>query len=405
MSENATTEENIDVDIQPRKSLFDDEDYPQKLDFLKSTEPSQPKQKVSHPLDDVSVPATNQRWSLTAGEDFSSTSAQPQRRKSDAFLHAPERSRVTSESEDPLSSSAKVEYAPKAPTKSESLTLKVSDESRIVNSITDAAKKKKTGSLYSVAINFSLWGTIGLGVKNLSNNFLVVSMLKRQNGQLGPGEAAGVRLGDIVIGVDFIPCRDGAKTLLRRVREKNQMPHKEIHLQCWRCHQLCTDRIPGAKFPRADDVFVQGHSLYRTKVFNEWERWNFIEILLKYVYMINRCILTAFRHLQKELEIRYLTSDTKFDTDKPNPQTRAIQNQIMDLERNILQAKGLRAALCVRIVHTKYNADETVLYALHVEDIESGLQWTVMKRYRDFYALSEELSEMSHYTKVANDYD
>lgn len=111
------------------------------------------------------------------------------------------------------------------------------------------------------------------------------------------------------------------------------------------------------------------------------------------------------RHLQKELEIRHRTADTKYDTDKPNPQTRAIQNQIMDLERNILQAKGLRAALCVRIVHTKYNADETVLYALHVEDIESGLQWTVMKRYRDFYALSEELSTMSHYTKVVNEND
>ena len=287
MSENATTEDNIDVDVQPRKSLFEDEDYPQKLDFLKSP------QKLSHPLDDVSVPATNHRWSLTNGEDVRTVSAQPQRRKSDAFLHAPERSRVTSESEDPLSSSAKAEYVPKAPSKSESLTLKVSDESRIVNSIADAAKKKKTGSLYSVAINFSLWGTIGLGVKNLSNNFLVVSMLKRQNGQLGPGEAAGVRLGDIVIGVDFIPCRDGAKTLLRRVREKNQTPHKEIHLQCWRCHQLCTDRIPGSKFPRADDVFVQGHSLYRTKVFNEWERWNFIEILLKCVLMlcVTLCLL------------------------------------------------------------------------------------------------------------------
>lgn len=44
------------------------------------------------------------------------------------------------------------------------------------------------------------------------------------------------------------------------------------------------------------------------------------------------------------------------------------------------QAKGLRTALCVRIVHTSFTED-AVVYVLRVEDIESGLQWSVRKRY------------------------
>lgn len=62
------------------------------------------------------------------------------------------------------------------------------------------------------------------------------------------------------------------------------------------------------------------------------------------------------------------------------------------------QAKGLRTALCVRIVHTKTHGD-TVVYVLRVEDVESGLQWVVQRRYSDFFALNEELLDMTHFTK------
>lgn len=81
------------------------------------------------------------------------------------------------------------------PKKSESLTLRVSDETRVASAIYEASKKRKTGSIYSLSIQLSSNGTLGLGVKALKNNILVISMLKRVGGQLGPGEAAGVRLG------------------------------------------------------------------------------------------------------------------------------------------------------------------------------------------------------------------
>jgi hypothetical protein len=75
-----------------------------------------------------------------------------------------------------------------------------------------------------------------------------------------------------------------------------------------------------------------------------------------------------------------------------------LQYQILDLEHNILQAKGLRTALCARIVHTKI-LDDTVIYVVRVEDVETGLQWVVHRRYRDFASLNDELSDLSHFTK------
>ena len=257
-------------------------------------------------------------------------------------------------------------------------------------------------------------------MKILKNNLLVISMLKRHNRVLGPGETAGLRLGDIIFGANFRPCVEGVRSLLHAVKyslrqakgeneegkgkEKGEKEEKEdkeatagavksitafepilrpvITLQCWRCHQLCSDSIPGRLFPRADDVFVQGYALFRSRVLSEWERWNFNEILLNF--------------LRKELKIRLEDEVKMVSTLGSNPRIRVIHNEVLDLERNILRAKGLRTALCVRIVHTKF-MDDAVLYVLRVEDEESGLQWNVRKRYNDFYALHKELSGLSKY--------
>jgi hypothetical protein len=147
----------------------------------------------------------------------------------------------------------------------------------------EASKKKKTGSIYHLKVDLSSSGTLGLGVKALKNNILTVSMLKRSYGVLGAGEQAGVRLGDIIVGVNFLPCREAAKTLLTVLQETTESPKttmRVITLQCWRCHQLCSDAVPGQCFPRCDDVLVQGFALYRSFVLSEWERWNFVEIIL-----------------------------------------------------------------------------------------------------------------------------
>lgn len=90
----------------------------------------------------------------------------------------------------------------------------------------------------------------------------------------------GIRLGDIIFGINFIPAREGSSTLISIIKNELEKKKKYIHIQGWRCHQLCSDSVPGYKFPQANEMFIQGFSLYKSKVFNDWERWNFIEVLL-----------------------------------------------------------------------------------------------------------------------------
>jgi hypothetical protein len=104
---------------------------------------------------------------------------------------------------------------PSTKIKSESLTIRVTDEARIVSAFRDAAKKHTTGSIFNVKVDIGSSGALGIGVKDLSDNILAVSMLKRSNGLPGAGEIAGVRLGDIVFGINFVPTREGTSSMKR----------------------------------------------------------------------------------------------------------------------------------------------------------------------------------------------
>jgi hypothetical protein len=136
----------------------------------------------------------------------------------------------------------------------------------------------------------------------------------------------GIRLGDVIFGVNFIPTREGSKTLISIIRIESEKKKKFIHIQAWRCHQLCSDEIPGYVFPRANDMFVHSYSLYRTKVFSDWERWNFVEILLSHM-------IDDLRMLSDKVE--------GLDGKTPMSIVRQKQLQVLDLERNILQVCGV----------------------------------------------------------------
>lgn len=91
----------------------------------------------------------------------------------------------------------------------------------------------------------------------------------------------------------------------------------------------------------------------------------------------------TFSHMLEEMKLRAGLDSTTGQSEYNRQQQikiRAKQLQILDLERNILQAKGLRTALCVRIVHTK-TVEDTVIYVLRIEDVETGLQWVVHRRF------------------------
>lgn len=48
--------------------------------------------------------------------------------------------------------------------KKECLSIRVEDEVRIVNSLASAAKKQATGSVFSIKVDISKTGTLGIGV-------------------------------------------------------------------------------------------------------------------------------------------------------------------------------------------------------------------------------------------------
>lgn len=76
--------------------------------------------------------------------------------------------------------------------KKANLTIRLEDEARIIGSIHDASKKLTTGAIYSVVVDISKTGTLDIGVKDLNENVLAVSLLKRENDRPGAGEAAGM---------------------------------------------------------------------------------------------------------------------------------------------------------------------------------------------------------------------
>jgi hypothetical protein len=116
-------------------------------------------------------------------------------------------------------------------------------------------------------------------------------------------------------------------------------------------------------------------------------------------------LIAMYRYMVEDLHLRAQNSEsydgkdeTKLVSFAATGRVRARQMQALDLEKNILQAKGLRTAISVRIVHTK-TKDDVVTYILRVEDVESGLVWVVTRRYNEFYALYEELNELSHFLR------
>ena len=114
-----------------------------------------------------------------------------EKRTPSSRLSVKQRSKVLSDTEDPLSRLMLDSYDPVMRVTKENLTIRKDDEAKIVAGLHNAAKKQATGSIYSVVVDLGKTGTLGIGVKDLADNVLAVSMLKRENCCPGAGEDAG----------------------------------------------------------------------------------------------------------------------------------------------------------------------------------------------------------------------
>lgn len=130
-------------------------------------------------------------FSSNPAAPHSSSSSVVDKRLSTSRLSVKPRAKVTSETEDPLSQAMLNSYDPVLRVTKENLTIRKDDEARIVAGLHSAAKKQTTGSIYSVVVDLGKTGTLGIGVKDLADKVLAVSMLKRANCCPGAGEDAG----------------------------------------------------------------------------------------------------------------------------------------------------------------------------------------------------------------------
>ena len=68
----------------------------------------------------------------------------------------------------------------------------------------------------------------------------------------------------------------------------------------------------------------------------------------------------------------------------------ALKQHQTDITELILKSKGLRSAVSVRCIDWR-RAPESIVYVFRVEDVESGLNWEIQKRYSECYQLQQKV--------------
>ena len=243
----------------------------------------------------------------------------------------------------------------------ETMVLRNADESRIFNALRDAGDRKLNCELFSIQIDTAGVSSLGIGVKELGRNVVTVSMLKREGGVKGAGEAAGLSIGDVIFGLGFEPCRGGATGVLQYVRDKMDGKQGEgedgvISLQCLRCNKLCSNATPGIVFIGVGTIFAQTLNLQLSDVFEEWEAWNFVGVIL--------------RQLGEEVQSAQLNVDGSGSCIL-NDEVRA---SVLNLRSNICRAKGVRTQLDVWIIQVLRTGFHTTHDGMTTEQLIRSFQ-------------------------------
>jgi len=269
--------------------------------------------------------------------------------------------------------------------KSHSLRLCAAEEARIIKAVFDASRGREVGNVFSVCIpvNDKENQGLGVGVKVISGRMLAISVLLRPGGTPGAAENAGLQLGDLVFGANFKACRDGPETLTDELISSRN-GSGVLHLQCLRCASLCSVPCPGTSLSVANSVVAKAYTLTRStkgsSIFSEEEMWNFIDVIVKYLQPM-------------------VLHDQEDATSESSMSSYALQG-LLDMESNILKAKGMRMALVLRLLSYGSGGDG-MQYTFYVEDVETGSVWRKAMYSRELAVLHEELCDIcGHATSV-----
>jgi len=234
------------------------------------------------------------------------------------------------------------------------------------------------GALFRARIKSSEDEGLGVTVKSTSDGRFVVHALPSATGERGRAEAAGIRVGDLVVGA-YDELFDAKATLAELV-----------------------ERIKRAQAERMDVILVLKRGSASKARQNEMA-----SILLAHGVIDDgqASVLTSMMsHLEARLEDWDARGDLLAGTDRCANKRRRRRRQAQQDEADVgarmgrwdkqssssSKRRGIRPALCVRILGTDYVEDHTV-YVIWVLDVLAGAEWRVQRRFREFFELHDRL--------------
>ena len=176
----------------------------------------------------------------------------------------------------------------------------------------------KNVHLFDVALSIEDYvaPTLGVEISALEPGLLVVTQLWRKNYNPGVAESAGLYLGDVILGVNYMSCVDKTPSFLHNIvssmysksknnndsftksksisksstlsKDTSSSRRNEIRLQCWRCTDVVEhengDMPPGVNFTDGEHAFIfQAYKLRDEGILTQSEMSSYLNVLLDYI--------------------------------------------------------------------------------------------------------------------------
>ena len=236
-----------------------------------------------------------------------------------------------------------------------------------------------TVQLY-IKSNFSL----GLGIREAPGwgGSIVVSSLKREAAVVGPAEEAGVRLGDVIVGINYQSLKNVKNFVSLLYSYVNAAGNGNfLHLTIMRDLYL-NEELP----PKLNEEVLGTPNHIKGILDTARLIHNQGSISAKELSTIIGIILEDLQIVHKK----------KLDGLLLPVQPKLLQNSnnMEKLNALILRAKGLRDSLDIRILFARENEINKFVYICLVEDIPTGVSWQVSHRYKEFHELYMKLKDI-----------
>ena len=129
---------------------------------------------------------------------------------------------------------------------------------------------------------------LGIGLRELAGGVIVVHTFTRVNDSIGAAEAAGLRLGDILLGANSLPFPGGLERvvdLLKAAQEREEV----LKLQVSRDLAITPEKPSQPIFVYVSELLSKTAAYYRARVLDQAERYKLVGMILGLMASQVRC--------------------------------------------------------------------------------------------------------------------